>query len=70
MGAVAEISDGSGAEILAPGSQSVGTALGPILAGIIAVNLSMDAVIWVSISGMIVGSTILFFTRAAHSPRS
>ena len=69
-GAVAEISDGSGAEILAPGSQSVGTALGPILAGILAVNLSMDAVIWVSISGMIVGSTILFFTRAAHSPRS
>ena len=69
-GAIAQVSDQSGAEILAPGSQSLGTALGPILAGMLASSVNLEAVIWVSIVGMIVGSVVLFLTRAAHSPRS
>ena len=69
-GAIAEVSDQSGSEILAPGSQSLGTALGPILAGILASSIKLEAVIWVSILGMIAGSLILFLTREAHSPRS
>ena len=69
-GAIAQVSDQSGAEILAPGSQSLGTALGPILAGVLASSANLEAVIWVSIVGMIVGSVVLFLTRAAHSPRS
>ncbi len=69
-GAIAEVSGESGSEILAPGSQSLGTAMGPILAGILASTINLEAVIWVSIFGMIAGSLILFFTREAHSPRS
>jgi predicted MFS family arabinose efflux permease len=69
-GAIAQVSDQSGSEILAPGSQSLGTALGPILAGILASSVKLEAVIWVSILGMIAGSLILFLTREAHSPRS
>ena len=69
-GAIAQVSDQSGTEILAPGSQSLGTALGPILAGVLASSVNLEAVIWVSIVGMIVGSVVLFLTRAAHSPRS
>ena len=69
-GAIAQVSNQSGSEILAPGSQSLGTALGPILAGILASSVNLDAVIWVSILGMIAGSLILFLTREAHSPRS
>lgn len=69
-GAIARVSEGTGTEILAPGSQSIGTAIGPIFAGMLATALSLEAVIWVSISGMLVGSLILFFTRAVHSPRS
>ena len=69
-GAIAQVSDQSGTEILAPGSQSLGTALGPILAGMLASSVNLEAVIWVSIVGMIVGSVVLFLTRAAHSPRS
>ena len=69
-GAIAQVSDQSGTEILAPGSQSLGTALGPVLAGMLASSVNLEAVIWVSIVGMIVGSVVLFLTRAAHSPRS
>ena len=69
-GAIAQVSKQSGSEILAPGSQSLGTALGPILAGLLASSVNLDAVIWVSILGMIAGSLILFLTREAHSPRS
>jgi predicted MFS family arabinose efflux permease len=69
-GAIAQVSDQSGTEILAPGSQSLGTALGPILAGILASSVNLEAVIWVSIVGMIMGSVVLFLTREAHSPRS
>ena len=69
-GAIAQVSDQSGTEILAPGSQSLGTALGPILAGVLASSVNLEAVIWVSIVGMIVGSVVLFLTREAHSPRS
>jgi predicted MFS family arabinose efflux permease len=69
-GAIAQVSNQSGSEILAPGSQSLGTALGPILAGLLASSVNLDAVIWVSILGMIAGSLILFLTREAHSPRS
>lgn len=69
-GAIAQVSDESGTEILAPGSQSLGTALGPILAGVLASSVNLEAVIWVSIVGMIVGSVVLFLTREAHSPRS
>jgi predicted MFS family arabinose efflux permease len=69
-GAIAQVSNQSGSEILAPGSQSLGTALGPILAGLLASSVNLDAVIWVSILGMIAGSFILFLTREAHSPRS
>ena len=69
-GAIAQVSDQSGTEILAPGSQSLGTGLGPILAGMLASSVNLEAVIWVSIVGMIVGSVVLFLTRAAHSPRS
>jgi predicted MFS family arabinose efflux permease len=69
-GAIAEVSGESGSEILAPGSQSLGTAMGPILAGILASTINLEAVIWISIFGMIAGSLILFFTREAHSPRS
>ena len=69
-GAIAQVSDQSGTEILAPGSQSLGTALGPILAGMLASSVNLEAVIWVSIVGMIVGSVVLFLTREAHSPRS
>jgi predicted MFS family arabinose efflux permease len=69
-GAIAQVSDQSGSEILAPGSQSLGTALGPILAGILASSFKLEAVIWVSILGMIAGSLILFLTREVHSPRS
>ena len=69
-GAIAQVSDQSGTEILAPGSQSLGTALGPILAGMLASSVNLDAVVWVSIVGMIVGSVVLFLTREAHSPRS
>ena len=69
-GAIAKVSDQSGTEILAPGSQSLGTALGPVLAGMLASSVNLEAVIWVSIVGMIVGSVVLFLTRAAHSPRS
>ena len=69
-GAIAQVSDQNGTEILAPGSQSLGTALGPILAGVLASSVNLEAVIWVSIVGMIVGSVVLFLTREAHSPRS
>ena len=69
-GAVAQVSDQSGTEILAPGSQSLGTALGPILAGMLASSVNLEAVIWVSIVGMMAGSVLLFLTREAHSPRS
>ena len=69
-GAIAQVSDQSGTEILAPGSQSLGTALGPILAGMLASSVNLDAVVWVSIVGMIFGSVVLFLTREAHSPRS
>ena len=69
-GAIAQVSNQSGSEILAPGSQSLGTALGPILAGLLASSVKLEAVIWVSILGMIAGSLILFLTREAHSPRS
>ena len=69
-GAIAQVSDQSGTEILAPGSQSLGTALGPILAGMLASSVNLEAVIWVSIVGMTVGSVVLFLTREAHSPRS
>jgi predicted MFS family arabinose efflux permease len=69
-GAIAQVSDQSGTEILAPGSQSLGTALGPILAGVLASSVNLEAVIWVSIVGMIVGSVVLFLTQEAHSPRS
>lgn len=70
FGAIAQVSDQSGTEILAPGSQSLGTAFGPILAGMLASSVNLEAVIWVSIVGMIVGSVVLFLTREAHSPRS
>ena len=69
-GAIAQVSDQSGTEILAPGSQSLGTALGPILAGMLASSVNLEAVIWVSIVGMMAGSVLLFLTREAHSPRS
>ena len=69
-GAIAQVSDQSGTEILAPGSQSLGTALGPTLAGVLASSVNLEAVIWVSIVGMIVGSVVLFLTREAHYPRS
>lgn len=69
-GAIAQVSDQSGTEILAPGSQSLGTALGPILAGVLASSVNLEAVIWVSIVGMILGSVVLFLTREAHSPQS
>jgi MFS family permease len=69
-GAIAQVSSRTGADILAPGSQSLGTAIGPILAGILASTIGLEAVIWVSILGMIAGSIILYLTRAAHSPKS
>ena len=68
-GAIAQVSD-QVEQKLAPGSQSLGTALGPILAGVLASSVNLEAVIWVSIVGMIVGSVVLFLTREAHSPRS
>jgi len=62
-GYVAEASNGTGVEILAPGVQSLGTAVGPILAGWIASRESMDSIVWVSGAGMVACLIILATIR-------
>ena len=62
-GYVAEASNDTGVEILAPGVQSLGTAIGPILAGFIASRESMDSIVWVSGAGMVACLIILVTIR-------
>ena len=69
-GAVADTAKGSGTEILAPGCQALGSALGPIIAGVFAANYGLGSVIWVSIAGMVIGSTILIYTQTTHFKES
>ena len=69
-GALADASGNSGAEVLAPGSQSLGTALGPALAGLTAAHFSLESVAWISLSGMTLCAIILLFTRGGYRARN
>ena len=69
-GALADASGNSGAEVFAPGSQSLGTALGPILAGLTAAHFSLESVVWISLSGMTLCAIILILTRGTYQARN
>jgi predicted MFS family arabinose efflux permease len=69
-GALAEASGDSGAEVLAPGSQSLGTALGPILAGLTAAQFSLASVVWISLSGMTLCAIILILMQGTYRARN
>jgi predicted MFS family arabinose efflux permease len=69
-GALAEASGNSGAEVLAPGSQSLGTALGPILAGLTAAQFSLASVVWISLSGMTLCVIILTLMQGTYRARN